>query len=615
MSHFPKLLSSQIAYDVARTMLDGFDKHYRLFRDVSVEARVRFLAGDWHGLQQLQRDRIAFYNERVDECVVLLQDEYDAEEIEDEIWQQIKLHYIGLLTNHHQPELAETFFNSVCTRILHRSYFNNDFIFVRPAISTEYIENEESPTRPTYRAYYPGSREGMAACFERVVHNFQLDAPFEDLKRDIGYVLRAIDEHFGEFRIAPNFQVHTLSSLFFRNKSAFIIGRVLNGDQTYPMVIPIIHGPSGKLVLDTVLLRQSQLLILFSFAHAYFMVDMEIPSAYVTFLRDLLPRKSRAEIYTSLGLQKQGKNLFYRDFLHHLQHSSDRFVSAPGIKGLVMLVFTLPSFPYVFKVIRDTFPPPKETTREQVKAKYQLVKQHDRVGRMADTLEYSDVAFPLSRFDEALVRELAQHAPSMLEYQRGKDGVEEIVVRHVYIERRMTPLNIWLHEGTDEQVDHGIREYGNAIKELIAANIFPGDMLYKNFGVTRHGRVVFYDYDEIEYLTDCNIRRVPKPRNEEEEMSGEVWYTVRPHDIFPETYGTFLLGDPRVRAAFLRHHPDFFDAAMWQHHKDRLLAGHVHDFFAYQDPERFVHRFGADATGTFDANEPTGSTDATRRAA
>ena len=607
MSHFPKLLSSQIAYDVARTMLDGFDKHYRLFREASLAAKTRFEAGDWHGLQKLQRDRIAFYNERVHETVVLLQDEYDAEHIDDGIWQQIKLHYIGLLTNHHQPELAETYFNSVCARILHRSYFNNDFIFVRPAISTEYIENEESPMRPTYRAYYPGSRQGMAACFERIVHNFQLEVPFEDLKRDIGFVLRAITEHAGEFRIAPNFQVHTLSSLFFRNKSAFIIGRVLNGDQTWPMVIPVIHGASGKLVLDTVLLRPEQLLILFSFAHAYFMVDMEIPSAYVTFLRDLLPRKARAEIYASLGLQKQGKNLFYRDFLHHLQHSSDRFISAPGIKGLVMLVFTLPSFPYVFKVIRDAFPPPKETTRELVESKYQLVKQHDRVGRMADTLEYSDVAFPLSRFDEALVRELEQHAPSMVEYQRGKDGMDEIVVRHVYIERRMTPLNIWLQEGTDEQVDHGIREYGNAIKELMAANIFPGDMLYKNFGVTRHGRVVFYDYDEIEYLTDCNIRRVPEPRNEEEEMSGEVWYTVRPHDIFPETYRTFLLGDPRVRAAFLRHHPDFFDAAMWQHHKDRLLAGHVHDFFAYQTQDRFSHRYGADAG--------PGSTNDSRRAA
>ncbi|MEM5430688.1 bifunctional isocitrate dehydrogenase kinase/phosphatase [Cupriavidus oxalaticus] len=595
MSHFPKLLSSQIAFDVARTMLDGFDKHYRLFREVSHQAKLKFESGDWHGLQQIQRDRIAFYNERVRESSIILEDEYDAENIDDEIWQQIKLHYIGLLTNHHQPELAETFFNSVCTRILHRSYFNNDFIFVRPAISTEYIENEESPTRPTFRAYYPGSREGMAACFERIVHNFQLERPFEDLTRDIGYVVRAVSEHFGDFRIAPNFQVHTLSSLFFRNKSAFIIGRILNGDRTFPLAIPIVHGPSGKLMLDSVLLKKEQLLILFSFTHSYFMVDMEIPSAYVTFLRDIMPRKPRAEIYTSLGLQKQGKNLFYRDFLHHLQHSSDKFIVAPGIRGLVMLVFTLPSYPYVFKVIKDIIPAPKDTTRELVKSKYQLVKQHDRVGRMADTLEYSDVAFPLSRFDEALVREFEQHAPSMIEYQRGKQGGEEIVVRHVYIERRMTPLNIYLQEGSDEQVEHGVLEYGNAIKELMAANIFPGDMLYKNFGVTRHGRVVFYDYDEIEYLTDCNIREVPQPRNEEEEMSGEVWYTVRPHDIFPETFRTFLLGDTRVRAAFLRHHSDFFDPAMWQGHKDRLLAGHVHDFFAYHPTERFINRYGAAA--------------------
>lgn len=597
MSHFPKLLSSQIAYDVARTMLDGFGKHYRLFREVSHQAKLKFEAGDWLGLQQIQRDRIAFYNQRVHETTVTLQDEYDAENIEDGIWQQIKLHYIGLLTNHHQPELAETFFNSVCTRILHRSYFNNDFIFVRPAISTEYIENEESPMRPTFRAYYPGSRDGMADCFERIVHNFQLERPFEDLRRDIGYVVRAVTETLGDFRIAPNFQIHVLSSLFFRNKSAFIIGRILNGDQTYPLAIPIVHAPSGRLALDTVLMRTEQLLILFSFTHSYFMVDMEIPSAYVTFLRDIMPRKPRAEIYTSLGLQKQGKNLFYRDFLHHLQHSSDRFIIAPGIRGLVMLVFTLPSYPYVFKVIKDFYPAPKETTRELVQSKYQLVKRHDRVGRMADTLEYSNVAFPLSRFDDALVRELEQHAPSMIEYQRARDGTDEIVVRHVYIERRMTPLNIYLQEGSDEQVEHGILEYGNAIKELMAANIFPGDMLYKNFGVTRHGRVVFYDYDEIEYLTDCNIRRVPTPRNEEEEMSGEVWYSVGRHDIFPETFRTFLLGDARVRAAFLRHHADFFDPALWQGHKDRLLAGHVHDFYAYHANERFVNRYGNPAAG------------------
>jgi isocitrate dehydrogenase kinase/phosphatase len=274
--------------------------------------------------------------------------------------------------------------------------------------------------------------------------------------------------------------------------------------------------------------------------------------------------------------------MFYRDFLHHLRHSSDKFRIAPGIKGMVMLVFDLPSFPYVFKVIKDFYPPQKDTTREQIKGKYLLVKQHDRVGRMADTLEYSNVAFPRHRFEEELVAELRQFCGSLLE----EDG-DMLVIRHLYIERRMIPLNIYLQDADAEQVEHAVVEYGNAIKDLVAANIFPGDMLWKNFGVTRHGKVVFYDYDEIEYLTDCNFRRVPEPRNEEEEMSGEVWYTVRKGDVFPETFGPFLLGNPQVREVFLAHHADLLDPAFWQGHKERILAGHVHDVFPYDPSKRF----------------------------
>jgi len=517
--------------------------------------------------------------------VTRLEDEYDAENIDDEIWQQIKLHYIGLLTSHRQPECAETFFNSVCCKILHRSYFNNDFIFVRPAISTEYIENDEPAAKPTYRAYYP-SKDGLAATLERIVTNFQLEPPFEDLQRDVQCLMRAITEAFGEFKAAPNFQIHVLSSLFFRNKAAYIVGRIINGDLVVPFAVPVRHALPGLLALDTVLLQREQLLIIFSFSHSYFLVDMEVPSAYVQFLRSIMPGKPKAEIYTSVGLQKQGKNLFYRDLLHHLSHSSDKFVIAPGIKGLVMLVFTLPSFPYVFKLIKDNFPPPKETTRKKIQDKYQLVKRHDRLGRMADTLEYSSVALPLSRLDDALLKELTKEVPSMIEYEG-----DNLVIRHLYIERRMTPLNLYLQNGTPSEIEHGIKEYGDAIKELIQANIFPGDMLYKNFGVTRHGRVVFYDYDEIEYLTDCNVRRVPQARNEEDEMSGEPWYTVGPHDIFPETYNTFLLGDPRVRNVFMKHHPDFFDPALWQKHKEQILNGELADFFPYERSIRFCVRY------------------------
>ncbi|SAK52356.1 bifunctional isocitrate dehydrogenase kinase/phosphatase [Caballeronia pedi] len=585
MNHFPKLLSSQIGFDVAKTILEGFEHHYRVFREAAIEAKALFEHSEWPALQQLARDRITSYDDRVEECVTLLEDEYDAENIDDDIWQQIKLHYIGLLTTHRQPECAETFFNSVCCKILHRSYFNNDFIFVRPAISTEYIENDEPAAKPTYRAYYP-EKDGLAATLERIVTNFQLESPFEDLQRDVECVMQAMRDTFGDLKPAPNFQIHVLSSLFFRNKAAYIVGRIINGDALLPFAIAIRHTAPRLLALDTVLLSREQVLIIFSFAHSYFLVDMEVPSAYVQFLRTIMTRKPKAEIYTSVGLQKQGKNLFYRDLLHHLSHSSDKFIVAPGIKGLVMIVFTLPSFPYVFKLIKDAFPPPKETTRQKIQDKYQLVKRHDRLGRMADTLEYSSVALPVARLDDALIRELEKEAPSMIEYEG-----DRLVIRHVYIERRMVPLNLFLQNGSADDIEHGIKEYGDAIKQLIQANIFPGDMLYKNFGVTRHGRVVFYDYDEIEYLTDCNVRRVPPPRNEEDELSGEPWYTVGPHDIFPETYGTFLLGDPRVREAFMRHHADFFDPALWQQHKEQLLRGELADFFPYDRDIRFCIRY------------------------
>jgi isocitrate dehydrogenase kinase/phosphatase len=581
MPTFPQKLTDSRAFDIAQTMLDGFNRHYRLFRETSAEAKARFEAADWHGQQRAQRDRIEFYDLRVNEAAERLQTEYQAAELSNNVWQQVKLHYIGLLTNHHQPELAETFFNSVTTKILHRSYFHNDFIFVRPAVSTEYIENEEPASKPTFRAYYP-TLESMRDTWLSLVQDFGLTREFEDLGRDVDDVHAAVSSELGSFRMRANFQFQVLSSLFFRNKGAYIVGKIINGFKETPFALPVLHTDGQKLTIDTVLFGEDELLILFSFARAYFMVDMEIPSAYVQFLRSMMPRKPRTEIYNTLGLQKHGKNLFYRDFLAHLRHSSDQFRIAPGIKGMVMLVFDLPSFPYVFKVIKDFYPPQKETTRELIKSKYLLVKQHDRVGRMADTLEYSNVAFPRERFNEELVAELKHFCPSLIE----EEG-DELVIRHVYIERRMIPLNIYLQEATPEQLGHAVVEYGNAIKDLVRANIFPGDMLWKNFGVTRHGKVVFYDYDEIEYLTDCNFRKVPEPRNEEEEMSGEIWYRVGPKDVFPETFEPFLLGNPGVRSVFMKHHADLLQASFWQGHKERIQAGYVHDVFPYDAAKRF----------------------------
>ena len=585
-------------------MVDGFNRHYHLFRTESARAKHRFETADWHGQQRAQRDRIEFYDLQVRECTRRLEREFKAGEQSMDIWQQVKLHYIGLLVNHHQPELAETFFNSVTTKILHRSYFQNDFIFVRPAVSTEYIENGEPESRPTYRAYYP-TNASMQEVLARLLKDFGLRLAFDDLERDAALVQGAITERLRNTPLRANLQIQVLTGLFFRNKGCYIVGKLINGFSETGFALPVLHNAQGKLVIDAALFGEDDLLMLFSFARAYFMVEMEIPSAYVQFLHGIMPRKPRNEIYNALGLAKQGKTLFYRDFLHHLRHSSDKFRIAPGIKGMVMLVFDLPSFPYVFKVIKDHYPSQKDTSREQVKSKYLLVKQHDRVGRMADTLEYSEVGFPRHRFADELIAEIEKFAPSQLQInEHDGDALSELIIKHVYIERRMIPLNIYLQEAFDaggtalkpqspaarfarDQVERAVAEYGNAIKDLVAANIFPGDMLWKNFGVTRHGKVVFYDYDEIEYITDCNFRKVPQARTEEEEMSDEAWYSVGSKDVFPETFGPFLLGNPAVRESFMKHHADLLEVAFWQGHKERILAGHVFDVFPYEQDKRF----------------------------
>ena len=573
------------AHHIALALIQGFNKHYKLFRATSKNAKTRFEQADWLGVHKAVRERIRFYDDRVDECVERLHDEFDSQSLDDATWQQVKLLYIGLLLNHKQPELAESFFNSVTTKILHRDYFRNDFIFVRPTLSTENIEAE---FEPTYRSYYAVTG-GLRGAIRKIVDDFKWQRPFADLERDVNYVYRAVRQYLkGMPAREVNFQIQVLGSAFYRNKAAYIIGKAINGSAEYAFAIPVLHDENGQLYLDTILLDAWRIGLLFSLSRAYFMVDMEVPSGFVQFLRSILPNKPRSELYIMLGLGKQGKTMFFRDFIYHLHHSEDKFIMAPGIRGLVMLVFTLPSYPYVFKIIKDVFGASKNMDRATVKRKFMMVKQVDRVGRMADTLEFSNAAFPLNRFDPEVMEELQTLAPSCFEI----DG-ETLIIKHIYIERRMEPLNIHLDrmERTNniEGVEHAIKEYGSAIRELAQANIFPGDMLWKNFGVTRYGRVVFYDYDEIEYMTDCNFRRIPLAPDFETEMSGEVWYPVAKNDVFPEEFSTFLLASPVLRKIFHKHHRDLLSAKFWQDAQLKIREGHVEDFFPYPQEIRFIN--------------------------
>jgi isocitrate dehydrogenase kinase/phosphatase len=572
---------SSLPQDLARCILDGFDRHYRLFREAAVQAKTLFERAAWLEMRSLARNRIQMYDQRVEEGVAELLERFPQSR-DESLWPAIKLAYIGLLHEHKQPECAETFYNSVACAVLHRRHYHNEFIFWRPAIATEHLEGDA----PTYACYYP-LVEGLRKTLRNIAQSFDLKNSWENPRRDLRNIVHALRRHFPRpARAHPDLQVQVLSTLFFRNKGAYVVGRIINAHREVPFAVPLLQNQRGELYADTLLLGEDQLLVLFSFARAYFFVDMEVPAACVSFLRWLMPKKPRAELYMSVGLAKQGKTLFYRDLHYHLKHSTDRFVIAPGIKGMVMLVFTLPSFPYVFKLIRDRFAPPKEIDRETVMQKYQMVKLHDRVGRMADTLEYSRVALPFERFDAALVDELKRECASLIEF----DG-EDLVIGHVYIERRMEPLNLHVEDcrrsGDDGALRLALREYGQAIKELAGAGIFPGDMLLKNFGVTRHDRVVFYDYDEIQPMTEMSFRRIPPAKTYEEELAAEPYWRVGEADVFPEQFDRFLVSEPRAREIFYEYHRDLLDPQFWQAKQELLRAGEQEDVFPYPEEMRF----------------------------
>jgi isocitrate dehydrogenase kinase/phosphatase len=580
----PDRMTELNARRIAQTILDGFNRHYRIFLEITAAARQRFESCDWLAQRQAASDRINLYTQRVSEATDRLTTEFGLkDEVDEELWREVKLRYIGLLYEHKQPELAETFYNSVFTYLFHRRYYNNDNIFVRPGLSTEYLDDDD----PVYDSYYPTSA-GLTETVRSILQAFPSSLPFENLRRDVRRLVRHVKmTRMPELALRRHFHLQVLRAPFYRNKAAYIVGRAVNGPQVMPFVIPVLNNERGGVYVDTLLMDGDDIANLFSFARAYFMVETNTPAAVVHFLNRMLPTKIKSDLYTSIGLQKQGKSEFYRDFLHHLAHSTDQLEIAPGVKGMVMTVFTMPSYPYVFKVINDYFPPPKEVDRETVKRKYQIVKMHDRVGRMADTLEYSHAAFPTSRITDELMTELKAKCGSSLAIEGDK-----VIVRHLYIERRLDPLNLYFQYASEDQKENAVIGFGNALKEMAAANIFAGDLLYKNFGVTRHGRVIFYDYDEIEFMTDMNFRRIPEPRTLEDEMAAEPWYSVAPNDVFPEEFASFLLIDPELRKPFMQHHRDLLDADHWKNIQQDIREGRQRDVFPYAVTKRFRYIYG-----------------------
>jgi isocitrate dehydrogenase kinase/phosphatase len=563
-----------LAVQSIRSAYDGYE---RGFEEITARAQRRFEQRDWSGAQADASERLTLYKTHVDAAVADVQDVLEDGVMERTVWAAMKSLHARQIAARPDRELAETFFNSVTRRVF-------STVGVDPTI--EYLDSPADSATADVTIYDTYSAEVVnSALVRRLLQALPWSVGYAQLERDAALVAELVDGRVRQAmgRSGP-VDIDIVRSIFYRNKGAYLVGRIRAGPEIIPLLLPLLHAERG-IVVDAVLMTADEASVVFGFSWTYFRVEAPRPGALVHFLASIMPLKLLHELYTSIGYNKHGKTELYRSVMGHLGEPEARFAFAEGEEGMVMAVFTLPSLNVVFKVIKDSFGAPKNTTRRAVMDKYHFVFVRDRVGRLADAQEFEHLEFPCRCFPEDLLEYLTRVAAGTIRVEG-----DRVIVRHLYTERRVTPLNLFLQNADEPTASEAVVEYGNAIKDLAAADIFTGDMLLKNFGVSRHGRVICYDYDELCLLTECQFRRIPEPTSIEEEFSAEPWFHVGEQDVFPEEFSSFLLPPGPLRQAFLDAHADLLSPEFWLNVQSRLSKGEVVDVFPYRRNARLQRR-------------------------
>jgi len=536
--------------ELATGLRQRFEDYNAEFTRITRRAERHFLARDWQAARADAVKRIELYEHHVSGAIQALRDELRDAIHDRDLWVEIKRHFEEQIASVPDSDFYRTFLNSI----------------TRDVFATVGVDEEiEFTVTASGRASgnVPIRVHPVGDSLQRAAEELLNDLPFARLIPDAAtfaiQICRELTPHFDSRRqsAAPQL-VEVIDAPFYRGPTASIVGRLIGDGSITPFVIVFLHAADG-LKIESVLLARSDISSLFGFTRSYFHVDLPVVSATVSLLRTFMPGNPVDELYTVLGRAKQGKTERYYALRRHLAQSFDVFVDAPGQRGLVMVVFTLPSHDLVFKVIRDRFGPPKNTTRSEVMEKYKWVFEHDRVGRLVDAQEYRQLRLPKARFMPALLQELLTECGSVCRL----DG-DDLIVGHCYIERRLRPLDLFLRDADSAAAERALLDYGDALRELAGIDVFPGDLLLKNFGVTTQGKVVFYDYDEVTSLKECNFRELPVASSEEEEMSAEPWFFVGTNDIFPEQWLPFLGIPPELLASFKARHGELLGPHWWR---------------------------------------------------
>jgi isocitrate dehydrogenase kinase/phosphatase len=573
----------------ASLTLEAFESYNTAFQSITRRAKHTFEARDWQAGRRDAAERLDLYEKSLEGVAGQLDHALGEQAQQESLWRSAKSRFAALVAQRYDIDRAETFFNSVTRRMLSTVGVNREveFFYLHPKATMP-------PQRESvYRTYT--SERGTRSLVSRVLEDFHFWVGYENLERDVDLIAQEVDLYVwplvGNDRL---FSIDVAKAVFYRNKAAYIVGRIVVDQRVIPVIIPLINRESG-ICVDTVLLHESEADIVFSFAYSYFHVDLERYDALIHFLHSIMPGADRAELYTSLGYNRHGKTEFYRD-LHRFVHvSREQFVIAPGLEGAVMIVFTLPNYEFVFKVIKDRpcflrskNETPKETTKDQVRYQYSFVSHRDPAGRMVDTQEFENLRFKKKRFSEALLDEFVLAA---------KDNItitdDYVILHHLYVQRKVVPLPLYFQlEKNPESIRHGLIDFGYFLKDLAASGVFPCDLFnIWNYGVTDWGRVVLFDYDDVLPIERITFRVKPAPRNEFEESEPEEnWIVATQEDFFMDEIDRYSGVPQPLKGVFKSVHADLYTLEFWNDLTEKLRNGEVFDVIPYDRNKRFQDR-------------------------
>lgn len=562
--------------DAVSVLAECFEKYLESFSEITSRAQGRFETRNWAGARKDALERLDLYPLVVNDAEARLRSLLGESTTDKDLWERIKRGYSAHLGDQYAWELGETFFNSITRRLFSTTGVDQRVEFV----DTDFVK---PPTRPRRHLYHLYDQIGRPAeLIESILTDFRFGVLYTDVRRDAKRVAIHLEARLAE--LGPDAEIdraELIKPVFFRGKGAYLVGRLYSGEHLIPIALALQSTDEG-IAVDAVLLDEEAVSILFSFTRSYFHVSAPRPYELVQFLQTLMPRKLPSELYNSVGFHKHGKTEQYREILRHVGSSDTCFELAPGARGLVMVVFTMPGIELVFKILRDSFGPPKRTTRRAVREKYDLVFKHDRAGRLIDAHEFEHLELDRNRFSQDLLEELAAECAATVQVNQ-----QAVRIEHVYIERRVTPLDIYVRDASPDAAAAAVVDYGWAIRDLAVSDVFPGDLLLKNFGVTRHGRVVFYDYDELSALGDCVFKAFREPVAGDELADVPPW-GVGPGDVFPEEFSSFLGLPADLRDVFERHHAELLTPEYWQGVQSRVAAGELIEVLPYDRSSRFL---------------------------